>query len=459
MLFQPLSRRKPGFGALLSLALFSFYAAASLPAATSGSPTWILVTQPGDLSGVLSRHQLALHQVIRTGVYQVTSLPGTSTTQFAGNVSKDTKVSGFETDSEVRTPEVAPTPASPPSLSQLKPALADRSIITYYGARVRGAYANQVAAKTVEILTALSRFGAGNTTVAVIDTGVDPSHPALKNSLVSGYDFIRNVAGSASEMADLNQSTVAILDQSTVAILDSKIMPMVLNQSTVAILDQSTVAILDATKLPGDFGHGTMVAGLIHLVAPGVRIMPLKAFNSDGSSNLSDIIRAIYYAVDHQAKVINMSFSTTSPSPQLEAAIAYAKAHNVICVASAGNDGKKELVYPAAYTGAIGVGSVNPGDLRSVFSNYGVPSAMTSAPGEALVTTYPGGNYAGVWGSSFSSALVSGTAALMAQLNPRISGSTAMRALNHGKQINQGMGDARLDVLLSLLYSVLNAND
>ncbi len=455
MLFSPLAGRRPGFSALLALALVSFCAVPS-KAATSGPPTWILVTQPGDLNGVLSRHHLALQQVMRTGIYQVTSLPGSTTTSFVKEVTTDSKVSGFEADSEVHTPEVTPTVAPKPSLSQLNAALADHSVVSYYGARVRGAYVNQAAAMTVEIPSALSRFGAGNTTVAVIDTGVDPNHPALRGSLVTGYDFIRNVVGYASEMTDLNQSTVAILDQSTVAILDGKNFPVLLNQSTVAILDQSTVAILDATKLPGDFGHGTMVAGLIHLAAPGVKIMPLKAFNSDGSSNLSDIIRAIYYAVDHQAKVINMSFSTTSPSAQLQAAITYAKQHNVFCIASAGNDGKRELVYPAGYSGAIGVGSVNPSDLRSVFSNFDVPSARTSAPGEALVTTYPGGNYAGVWGSSFSSALVSGTVALMAQLNPRISGSTAMDALDHGKHINQGMGDARLDVLLSLLYSITN---
>ena len=69
--------------------------------------------------------------------------------------------------------------------------------------------------------------------------------------------------------------------------------------------------------------------------------MPLKAFRADGSSNLSDIVQAVYYAVDHQARVINMSFAMTSNSPELAKALAYATAQGVICVASAGYQEKK----------------------------------------------------------------------------------------------------------------------
>jgi len=77
-------------------------------------------------------------------------------------------------------------------------------------------------------------------------------------------------------------------------------------------LDQSSTSILDSTL--AEFGHGTMTAGIVHLIAPTAKIMPLKAFRADGSSNLSDIIRAIYYAADHGANVISMSFSLSQPS-------------------------------------------------------------------------------------------------------------------------------------------------
>src|SRR2546426_9667854 len=105
-----------------------------------------------------------------------------------------------------------------------------------------------------------------------------------------------------------SQSTASILDQSTASILDQNTI-VILNQSTASILDQSTASILDTRQVPQTFGHGTMVAGIIHLVAPAARIMPLKAFEADGTAHLFDILRAIYYAVDHGAKVINMSFS------------------------------------------------------------------------------------------------------------------------------------------------------
>ncbi len=311
-------------------------------------------------------------------------------------------------------------------------AIQNRTPVTYFGATVRGGYVQQPATPLIGLPNVLRSFASGSGIVAVIDTGVDPNHPALKGVLVSGYDFTRDQPGPASEMADLNQSTVAILDQSTVAILDAK-------------------------KLPSDFGHGTMVAGLIHLVAPTARIMPLKAFKSDGSANLSDIVRAIYYAVDNHAKVINMSFSSLADSPSVVAAMQYAWSHDVICVASGGNQGRNLAVYPAADKGVIGVGATNDQDERSPFSNYDTPSVRMAAPGEALITTYPGNNYAGVWGTSFSTALTSGAVALLAQINPRVRPDDIADALEHGHMLKiDGMGDARLDVMATLLYYVFN---
>lgn len=422
-------------------------------------PSYIIDTQPSELSGVLSRHSLALSEVIRPGIYRVNAPPTVLEADLLKELSKDHAVTGAESDRAVNVPEAQQVKPFQPNMADLAPALNDHATVQYYGATVRDAYVNQKAAGMIEMSAALNRFGAGNTIVAVIDTGVDPTHPALRGALVNGYDFTRNVAGFGSELPDLSQSTVAILEQSTVAILEQKNFPALLNQSTVAILEQSTVAILEGSQLPSDFGHGTMVSGLIHLVAPGAKIMPLKVFKADGSSNLSDIILAVYYAVDHSAKVINMSFAMTTPSTELATAIAYAKAHGVICVASAGNDGKTEMVYPAALPGVIGVGSTNLLDLRSRFSNYGENIARVAAPGEALVTTYPGNNYAGVWGTSFSSALVSGTVALMTQLNPRVGNGSVSDALDHGKHIDLDMGNARLDTYLSLMFLSTNRDN
>ena len=373
---------------------------------------------------------------------------------FVQKVNEDPAVTEFEVDSRVASPETSPTAKPIADLSLLSAAYLDRTTASYYGATVRNSYVNQPAASIIRLPDALKTYGAGAGIVAVIDTGVDPNHPALQGVLVPGYDFTRDQPGYASELADLSQSTVAILDQSTVAILDGFQFPMMLNQSTVAILDQSTVAILDGGPLPSDFGHGTMVSGLIHLVAPTARIMPLKAFHADGTANLSDIVRAVYFAVDNGAKVINMSFSSHTQYPSLTAAIAYAASQNVICVASGGNQGREEYtVYPAGDVGSIGLGSTSSSDLRSNFSNYAAKSVRMAAPGEALVTTYPGNHYAGVWGTSFSTALTSGAVALLAQAAPQITPTEAANALKHGHWLNnEDLGSDRLDIYASLLY-------
>src|SRR6202023_685256 len=95
--------------------------------------------------------------------------------------------------------------------------------------------------------------------------------------------------------------------------------PAIVNQQSAAILDQQSAAILDQNPKYTAFGHGTMVMGVIHLVAPQAKLLPLKAFNSDGTGYLSDILRAIYYAVQNNAKIVNMSFEfkVSSPDPEL----------------------------------------------------------------------------------------------------------------------------------------------
>ena len=91
-----------------------------------------------------------------------------------------------------------------------------------------------------------------------------------------------------------------------------------------------------------------MVAGLIRLVAPEAKILPLKAFRADGSSTTSNIIRAIYYAVEKGARVINVSFSAWRARRSSSARSPIATSRGVICVAAAGNTGTNTLTYPAA---------------------------------------------------------------------------------------------------------------
>ena len=238
-------------------------------------------------------------------------------------------------------------------------------------------------------------------------------------------------------MADLRRET---LNQSTAGVIDGSTQVAVLNQSTAGVIDQGTAQVINQAQYSA-FGHGTMTAGIVHLVAPNAGLMPLKAFNANGTGYASDVLRAIYYAVDHRAKVISMSFEFASPSLELANAINYAASNSVICVASAGNDGAMAIVYPAGLPNVIDVASTSNTNQPSSFSNYGTPPVWISAPGEAVMSTYPFNTYAVGWGTSFSAPFVSGTVALMASVNWWsgffLNQRTAANALSHAQPIDE----------------------
>jgi len=324
------------------------------------------------------------------------------------------------------------------SATSAPPALLDKTPVDYYGTTVRRGYVQQPAFDILGLQEAHDRYGltGRGVTVAVIDTGVDTNHPVLKPSLLPGYDFTRNREGAA-EQGDISQSTMAILDgqsgtanQSTMAILDQG-KPGFVNQSTMAILDQSTMAILDGPEYAA-FGHGTIVAGVIHLAAPRAKILPIKAFRADGSGYLSDVLRALYYASNKNAKVINMSFSFTSKSRELERTLEYVTSKGAIALSSSGNDGRKTNVYPASYSTVMGVASTTNWDTLSDFSNFGTTVAWIAAPGEAVVSTYPFGTYAAAWGTSFSTPFAAGIAAMLAEHSVAITNQQAADAAGNG---------------------------
>jgi subtilisin family serine protease len=318
------------------------------------------------------------------------------------------------------------------------PALSDTAALNYFGTTVASGYVNQPAYQIIHVSNAQTSAVNGNgAVVAVIDTGIDPNHPVLQNVVVPGYDFTRNQAGEADETQDLNLSSQPDM---------SNPQPSWLNSTLVALLSQSTVAVVDGGgSQTSDFGHGTMVAGVIHLVAPGAMIMPLKAFRGDGTGYTSDILRALYWAVQANANVVNMSFNLAAYSPEIKNAVDYATSKGAICVAAVGNDGKQTLVYPAALSNVIGVASTTNTDQRSSFSNYGQGLVWVAAPGEGVITTYPFGGYAAAWGTSFSTPLVSGTAALLLSVGSPCLSSQARQAIANAQPLTADLGNGRLD--------------
>jgi subtilisin family serine protease len=407
---------------------------------------YLLRVNYGSGYDVASRHGATITKALTgsgQGLYVMTVPPFPSTNAVVQAVAQDPQVANLEIDGRVELPEVsAPSRATSPL-----PALVDGYTSTnYYGTLAWGPYLNQPAASLVRVSNS-HELATGAGIVATIDTGVDYTHPALMGAIDMwlGWDFTRNLSGG-SENPDLGPTGTTILSQETSPILDSG-GTLILNQETSPILDQAPNQV-SSSAIPLEFGHGTMVAGLIHLVAPTAKIMPLKVFASDGTSTVSLVVTAIYWAVDNGAGVINMSFSTPQTSQELARALNYANSKGVICVAAAGNNGEQIMVYPAGYTNdVIGTGSTNNSDMKSSFSNYG-PVVTVAAPGEGVISTFPMNRYASGWGTSFSTAWVSGAAALLQQISTAINQSGAVQAISHANPtVPQGpLGVGELDL-------------
>lgn len=174
--------------------------------------------------------------------------------------------------------------------------------------------------------------------------------------------------------------------------------------------------------------HGTSIAGIVAAkddnsigiagVAPEAKILPLKVFQN-GAAYTSDIIAAVEYAEKMGAKIVNCSWGSTEDNPALKETIDNS---NMLFVCAAGNnhdDMDISPVFPAAYDNEniIAVASINSKGILSSFSNYGKTTIDIAAPGEHIVSTFPGNQYTSTNGTSMAAAFVSGEAALLLSLN------------------------------------------
>lgn len=240
--------------------------------------------------------------------------------------------------------------------------------------------------------------GAG-AAVAVLDTGVDTQHPAFAGRLATelAFNFVDNNTSVADVGDGLN------------------------NDGDIDGLTDEGV------------GHGTFVAGLIALVAPDAVIVPVKVLDSEGVASNLTIAKGMFYAIDLGVDVINMSLGSTYSSAALEDATREAYQAGIGVVAAAGNQNIQEPEeHPATFGEAIGVASTDESDVKAPFSNFH-PYLKLSAPGESkflpeqpgvwdanrtIISTLPGGQY-GVWeGTSFSTPIVTGVAALLRSAHP-----------------------------------------
>ena len=210
-------------------------------------------------------------------------------------------------------------------------------------------------------------------TVAILDSGIDSTHPDLVGQLVPGWNFYDN-----------NSNTADV------------------------------------------YGHGTMVAGVVAAVGGnslgvvgisfGSKLMPIRVTDTSGYAYISDLANGLTWAADHGARVANMSFAVQAYSTVIGAAQYFMNKGGVV-MNSAGNSGSLDTT-PAS--GAlVSVSATTSSDTNASWSTYG-PYVDVAAPGVGIWTTTMGGGYASVSGTSFSSPLTAGVAALMMAANPKL---------------------------------------
>lgn len=241
--------------------------------------------------------------------------------------------------------------------------------------------------------------------VAVLDTGITAEHPDLADALDDARDFTRSPAG------------------------------------------------------PRDvLGHGTHVSGIIAArrdgrgvvgVAPQCRLLAAKVLGDEGIGSDAAVAAGIDWAVASGADVLSMSFGAPQPGPALTAAIARAVERGRFVICAAGNAGRPDSVdYPARLEATVAVGAVDRHGRVCAFSSRG-EQVDVCAPGQDVLSTYLGGGYAKLSGTSMAAPFVSGVAALLVSKHRAAGGATPVRTqqqlLEHLRRTATDAGPAGKD--------------
>lgn len=230
--------------------------------------------------------------------------------------------------------------------------------------------------------------GSADTTIAVVDSGVNASHLDLKDRVLKGYDFVSGLNNGHRD----------------------------------------------------ELGHGTHVAGIIAAnvndigiagIDQGAKVLPVKAMGKKGTGTLSNVIDGLYYAIEQDADIINMSYVIKEENGMLEEVLWKAYDKGIVLIASSGNKGTEEQMYPGSYKHVINVGATDRKDKRAEFSNYGTWLDM-AAPGDDILSTHFKGDYQFDSGTSFSAPIVSGIAGLTVAEHPEWTPDEVRWALESG---------------------------
>ncbi|MDC0980225.1 S8 family serine peptidase [Bdellovibrionales bacterium] len=300
-----------------------------------------------------------------------------------------------------------------------------------------------------EIWSSLS-VGSSQPIVAVIDTGVDINHPVF--------------VGSQAIWVNSDEIPNNGIDDDANGYID----------------DVNGFNFVDNSgNMYDDDDHGTHVAGIILGVGQDIytapfeeskiKIMPLKFLDGNGVGTTSSAIKAIYYAIQNGASVINNSWGGPSYSAALHDAIVYSYNKGVSFLAASGNAGADNdfaPMYPASYQvpNIVSVAAITDFEQLASFSNFGKDSVHMGSPGVFIRSTVPGGGYRWMSGTSMATPFVAGTAALMLIEKPTMMGYQVKSLLMQSAHVSSGLyskvsTEARLDVADSVHAAKLAAVD
>jgi subtilisin family serine protease len=381
----------------------------------------VRLREQGDIAPMLVNHQLSL--IGRLGSRPIYRL------KVIGNAKVDDKIDALRREPDVLSAEPNATYGVIEPVKNVAWAIGDPQ-----------PFAAQWAGSAIRLDEAHRISTGAGVRVAVLDTGVDRQHPALAGKLLPGFDFVDFDA------------------------------------------DPSEVGSAANNRY---FGHGTHVAGLVALVAPDARIMPIRVLDADGVGNAWVLAQAMLYAVDPDgnpdtddgAHVINLSLSsltktdlfatvaklvsckTGSPGGTHADGVATLgdKARctgfgGAVVVAAAGNHGSEQQEYPAAEssTALLSVAASASSGWLAGFSNHGGWIEL-AAPGEGITSTVPGGGYASWSGTSMAAPLVSGAAALLRATDWNMQADQLLQRLRDSGDTLCGTGMKGLDIAAALI--------
>lgn len=253
----------------------------------------------------------------------------------------------------------------------------------------------------------------GEVVVAVVDTGADYTHP----------DLAANIWTNPGEIAGNG-----IDDDGNGYVDDTRGWDFVSNDNNPMDDNDHGTHVSGTIAAVGDNGQG--VVGVNRFA----KIMPLKFLNSAGSGATSDAVEAIYYAIEKGAKVMNHSWGGGSYSQSLADAFTAAQNANIVMAVAAGNETRNidnRPSYPASLTHAniISVAATTKSDAIAYFSNYGAVGVDLGAPGDAILSSIPGNDYASFSGTSMASPHVAGAASLLLAADPSLTYAQVKDAL------------------------------